>query len=331
VDLTRSPFQDEDDDTTSPLAAVANWADEIRQSYPWTTKLHYINIDEDAYDDHCAVNSPDCTFVYERDCVEDACVAGSIVNYTQRLYDGYHAIKEQDGAVMHPEPAKEGGRGGLRGSAVTSYELKNSIKESLMFVVHFVGDVHQPLHCSRASDEGGNSIKVTFHEHAESSSSSSSSDRVVEHSHKSHSGTNLHAVWDSRMIERSISDDYQSSQSKFTRSILLSIESEYMHDVKDSLRCPSGLDTKCTTYWAKETVKDALDVAYPNEHGIAIKSGDLLSDTYHNQRIAVVKKKLAIAGVRLAAILEMVLGEGGAHYESSADAGWEEELVLEES
>jgi hypothetical protein len=32
-----------------------------------------------------------------------------------------------------------------------------------MFLAHFVGDVHQPLHCGRADDLGGNTIIVHWY------------------------------------------------------------------------------------------------------------------------------------------------------------------------
>lgn len=35
--------------------------------------------------------------------------------------------------------------------------------ESLMFLAHFVGDVHQPLHCGHTDDLGGNTIKVHWY------------------------------------------------------------------------------------------------------------------------------------------------------------------------
>lgn len=50
---------------------------------------------------------------------------------------------------------------------------------ALKFLVHFVGDVHQPLHVGRTDDRGGNEIRVTFF---------------------SKSG-NLHQVWDTSMID----------------------------------------------------------------------------------------------------------------------------------
>ncbi len=52
-------------------------------------------------------------------------------------------------------------------------------QEALRFLVHFVGDVHQPLHVGRRADRGGNTVEVTpFGEK-----------------------TNLHSVWDSGLIE----------------------------------------------------------------------------------------------------------------------------------
>ncbi len=52
--------------------------------------------------------------------------------------------------------------------------------EALRFLVHFVADVHQPLHVGRAEDRGGNRI-----------------DAVVEGQR-----TNLHALWDAELLLR---------------------------------------------------------------------------------------------------------------------------------
>jgi hypothetical protein len=50
---------------------------------------------------------------------------------------------------------------------------------ALKFVVHFVGDIHQPMHISRAEDKGGNTIQVQY----------------------DGKGTNLHSLWDTKMLE----------------------------------------------------------------------------------------------------------------------------------
>lgn len=51
--------------------------------------------------------------------------------------------------------------------------------EAVKFLVHLIGDIHQPLHVGRIEDRGGNNIDITFF------------DRPM----------NLHSLWDSGLIE----------------------------------------------------------------------------------------------------------------------------------
>lgn len=66
---------------------------------------------------------------------------------------------------------------------VTILKNQNSSKEDqifyLKFLVHLIGDLHQPLHVGRSEDRGGNDIKVKWF----------------------NKGSNLHRVWDSDMID----------------------------------------------------------------------------------------------------------------------------------
>ncbi len=63
--------------------------------------------------------------------------------------------------------------------------LKNSVSSRedkifhLKMLIHFIGDLHQPMHIGLADDKGGNDFQVRWF----------------------NGGTNLHAVWDSKMIE----------------------------------------------------------------------------------------------------------------------------------
>lgn len=50
---------------------------------------------------------------------------------------------------------------------------------ALRFLIHFVGDLHQPLHVGREADQGGNKISVTWFDKP----------------------TNLHSVWDNSLVE----------------------------------------------------------------------------------------------------------------------------------
>src|ERR1051325_7008503 len=54
--------------------------------------------------------------------------------------------------------------------------------EALMYVVHLVGDIHQPLHCADNDDRGGNMVQVKFRGKV----------------------TNLHKVWDYDMVEAAL-------------------------------------------------------------------------------------------------------------------------------
>jgi hypothetical protein len=77
-------------------------------------------------------------------------------------------------------------------------ELKNKGLEKnkklmyLRLLIHFVGDIHQPLHVSREEDWGGNKIKVMWFREP----------------------TNLHAVWDDKLI-----DFQQLSYTEYTKTI----------------------------------------------------------------------------------------------------------------
>jgi hypothetical protein len=60
---------------------------------------------------------------------------------------------------------------------------------ALRFIVHIVGDLHQPLHVGRPGDRGGNDVKVTWFGEP----------------------TNLHSVWDTKLV-----DEQQLSYSEMT-------------------------------------------------------------------------------------------------------------------
>src|SRR5690606_8224127 len=53
--------------------------------------------------------------------------------------------------------------------------------EALKFLIHFVGDLHQPLHCGYGDDKGGNTYQVNV----------------------AGEGSNLHRVWDYSVLASS--------------------------------------------------------------------------------------------------------------------------------
>ncbi len=62
----------------------------------------------------------------------------------------------------------------LRDSNITYRNRANALR----FLVHFVGDIHQPMHVSRPEDRGGNSIAVSYKGYP----------------------ANLHSVWDYSLL-----------------------------------------------------------------------------------------------------------------------------------
>lgn len=62
----------------------------------------------------------------------------------------------------------------------------------LKLLIHFIGDLHQPLHVGRAEDRGGNKIQLQWFDR----------------------GTNLHRLWDSNLI-----DDYGMSYMELSQNL----------------------------------------------------------------------------------------------------------------
>ncbi len=127
-------------ETGSPLAAVANWADRVRYFMPWSGGLHYIDIRDDSIAGGChyrshhhqgemmtASNSTKsmimpCDFDYERDCPNDYCVAGAILNYSSQL------IKKNELATDERQ-----GHSSLRPNRQT--DVATSTRDALMFLI----------------------------------------------------------------------------------------------------------------------------------------------------------------------------------------------------
>jgi nuclease S1 len=60
-------------------------------------------------------------------------------------------------------------------------------QKALKYLIHLVGDLHQPLHAGNNADHGGNDVQVEF-----------IGETIDPYSHKP---WNLHAVWDSGILE----------------------------------------------------------------------------------------------------------------------------------
>jgi S1/P1 Nuclease len=208
------------------LASIASWADDVGIVRPNTINWHFVNI---PYDAQSYDPSRDCNETPKGDCVVEA-----IRRLQSKLVD-----------LSTPQQERS---------------------EALMFLVHLVADVHQPLHCAeRNRDQGGRLVSVTFFGHQ----------------------TNLHAVWDVGILEKRSYD-----WGEHVRYL----ETEWLpgnHIVLPEQGSP--LD------WAVESHQAAVDVAYN------VPSDLTLGEEYYGKSLRTVYRQLALAGVRLARLLNDML------------------------
>jgi hypothetical protein len=149
---------------------------------------------------------------------------------------------------------------------------------ALRFVVHLVGDLHQPLHVGKCCDKGGNDVKVTWFGKP----------------------TNLHAVWDSQLV-----DDEQLSFTELATKLERHISNDDVikwwdinprdwisesGEIRDTLYPPPGT----------KPVKGAK--------GKAKKIPDLSYD-YIYKFHPVMERRLSQGGVRLAAYLNALFAQ----------------------
>ena len=142
-------------------------------------------------------------------------------------------------------------------------------KEALMFLVHFVGDMHQPLHCSDNKDKGGNDVKLDFFGRP----------------------SNLHSVWDSGLLGRMGQED--------------ALFTQYSKDLTDKRAKKLGKGT--VEAWAEQSHKVSQKVVY-GKLPKAPDGGPVRVDaTYERLADPIIKEQIERGGARLAALLTATL------------------------
>jgi len=139
--------------------------------------------------------------------------------------------------------------------------------EALRFVIHFVGDMHQPLHDQDNGDKGGNERHVILDGHPD----------------------NLHWVWDTGLIER-IDRDPHALAAELQRRIT---DQDRATWVKGSIED-----------WVMEGHRLAQTVAYGD---LGTENPAPITAAYEKEADPVVETQLGKAGVRLAYLLNEAL------------------------
>ncbi|KAI0406210.1 nuclease S1 precursor [Xylaria palmicola] len=231
------------------LAGVASWADSYRYTAAgsFSAPFHYI----DASDGPPAA----CGVDYDRDCGAAGCIVSAIRNYTTILLDGrYSAANHQIAAKM---------------------------------IIHFVGDIGQPLHCE-GLDEGGNTIDVSYAGDA----------------------TNLHAIWDSDIPESISGGSSMASAKSWATTLTAAINTgEYKSLAAGwitGLSVATAASRQATALkWAAEA--NAYVCSTVLKGGIGAVENKDLSGAYTTAADPVVKLQIAKQGYRLAKYLDAIV------------------------
>jgi hypothetical protein len=145
--------------------------------------------------------------------------------------------------------------------------------EALKFLIHFVGDIHQPLHCADNNDKGGNKVQVMA----------------------GAKKTNLHAVWDNATVN-AIGPDAATIAATLSARITPENAAQW--------------STGTPEQWAGESFLIAKTKIYPAFPGTGSTLAPIiLPDGYPASVGPIAAMQLAKAGVRLAAVLNATLGD----------------------
>lgn len=220
-------------DPGQDLAGIASWADELREHDPELGK-------RSARWHYVNIAEHDCRYDAARDCPGGDCVVEAIRTQTAILADRDQSLEAR--------------------------------RQALKFVVHFIGDIHQPAHAGYAADKGGNTVQVNLYG----------------------KGSNLHQLWDSGLLN--------------TRGLDAARYLEQLRKLPAAATSPASssgypvLVADRAREWAEYSCSIVLQPGFYPPH--AKIDGD-----YVKAWRPVAETQLRLAGANLAAVLNQAIGE----------------------
>lgn len=154
--------------------------------------------------------------------------------------------------------------------------------DALKFAVHFIGDIHQPLHTVK-ENKGGNEIAVDVFMRGLASCPKCSA---------AHTPVNFHMAWDVTLIQRT-AWDWGGYVNRLENGWLKTAEAK----AEDPAANHAMIDERTFVGWAEESHKLAQTVW----HGLP--ADDVLDDRYLRDVLPLMDRQLGIAGLRLARFL----------------------------
>ena len=140
--------------------------------------------------------------------------------------------------------------------------------EALKFVVHFVGDLHQPMHISREEDKGGNTIQLNYEGQ----------------------GTNLHSVWDSKLLDKQGLDYEQLA-----------------------VKCDKASSGEIRQWQSDPLIKwmwESYEISSKLYAEVGAMKSRSIGDSYYQEHIATINQRIEQAGIRLAGVLNTIFKNG---------------------
>jgi hypothetical protein len=176
--------------------------------------------------------------------------------------------------------------------------------DALRYLIHFVGDLHMPLHATTNNDEGGNCVPVRYF-------------RRRPHEYHNSFTPNLHALWDTAILERDMEGAEPAEYADFLAQMFASELPKWQaagihiddwawesHDLADSVvygQLTPGVPVE--TPAAVRACTDANNIGERMMH-LQLQAGE----SYQENSAPVVEKRIAQAGVRLALLLNDAAG-----------------------
>ena len=221
------------------LSAMAVWGDDIL--YPDTNPTGYDNWQWSRPLHYINTVPWSCEYNAEGDCKNDTCVDGAIRNYTKRLQSTLDQVQHE---------------------------------EALFFLIHFIGDIHQPLHVGFSNDYGGNRVQGYFMNISQS--------------------TNLHKIWDSDAINYRLRQDFFSNPN---------IYYDYIYQLM--LRQNPLANDDDIHQWIKESIEIVCQHVYFDDDRNQMNTTWRfhLKDKYFRESYQIIEQRLAQGGRRLAALI----------------------------
>lgn len=150
--------------------------------------------------------------------------------------------------------------------------LKDRV-QALAFLIHFVGDLHQPLHAGEKDDKGGNDVKAAYGTYAPTR-------------------LNLHSIWDGYLAERAISTGP-------------SLVRRYPAAVRAQVAAGTVID------WSRESQQVAHDSVYASvmsDPCAPTPARVTLDEATIEKLVPVARLEVERGGLRLAKLLDEALG-----------------------